>query len=140
MNPTPKQINVIDETEQLVKKPLRPTFVAVASAPGSGKTYTVVKSLIAAAKWVKPGEKILVLAFNSKAKDDILKKIESSDVNPELFDIRTVHSLFFQQSKKFEFGSDSFSLDYTKGIFTDDMVRTAMGTMCIGEKTDRSDR
>lgn len=134
MNPTPKQINVINETEQLVKKPLRPTFVAVASAPGSGKTYTVVKSLIAAAKWVKPGDKILVLAFNSKAKDDILKKIESSDVNPELFDIRTVHSLFFQQSKKFEFGSDSFSLDYTKGIFTDDMVRTAMATMCIGEK------
>lgn len=132
MNSTSKQQNVIDETERLLKSSVRPTFVAVASAPGSGKTTTVVKALVAGAKWIKPKEKILVLAFNSKAKDDILKKIELTDVNPELFDIRTVHSLFFQQSKKFESGNDAFSLDYSKGVFTEEMVRNAISTMCIG--------
>ncbi|MDD4969906.1 MAG: UvrD-helicase domain-containing protein [Paludibacter sp.] len=132
MNPTIKQNALIAETQQLVSNRSTPTFIAAEAAPGSGKTFTIIESLILSSKELKYGERILVLAFNSKMKDDLQKKIDKSDVNSELFDIRTVHSLFFRQAKSFEQGEGSFSLDFTKGIFTEDMVRAALSSMCVG--------
>lgn len=132
MNPTKKQMALILETARLVAERHRPTFVVAEAGPGSGKTFTIVESLIAASKSLSPNEKILVLAFSSKMKDDLQKIIDQSIVSSDLFDIRTVHSLFFRQSKNFENGEDSFSLDFTKGVFTEDMVKTALSSMCIG--------
>lgn len=114
-----------------------PSIICVESAPGSGKTTTMGASAAEAAALIPEGsrKKILVLAFGKRAKNDFAKQIKKMGCDEELFDIVTIHSLFFRHTRSFEGAKGDvgeFALDYAKSFFSKKMVRTALTSVVSG--------
>ena len=113
----------------------KPVFISASSSPGSGKTTILIESSIEISNFLtnnmttrKEGKKeVLVLAFDKKMKDAIDKKIaKHPNIDEEIFEVSTVHSLFFREIKRFQKEqniNNSFELDYTKGFFTKKMIQ-----------------
>lgn len=62
----------------------------ISASAGSGKTYTIIKSL----DYIKPDKKVLIVAFNRDIRQEIKKKVEESGHNN--VQVETFHSLGYK--------------------------------------------
>lgn len=145
----PKQLKFIDDVVGEIKnnpKSKKPVLISLASAPGSGKTTVLTESskrisefLSKNIKYVEsnvPEKQVLMLVFDKKMKNELLKKISKNpDINEDLFEITTVNSLFFRELKDFQKNlskENMFELDYTRSNFTKKMIRYFLKSLIVG--------
>lgn len=122
-----------------------PIFNVISASPGSGKTTTLISTLMKFVdenenlidSMLDAGEKLLILVFNKNNKLEIEKKLKAAGIPLDLFEISTVHSLFFRHIANLSGGEKSklggFVLDYTRGFFSKNMVEFAMKSLCKGQ-------
>jgi hypothetical protein len=109
------------------------------SAPGSGKTTTIVETLKKILNELpdESEQKVLVLAFNRKMKEEIEERIKKAGISLSRVDIKTIHSLFFQNTWRFENNEKTrkgaFQLDFQSGFFNRKMIRQIILSMISGE-------
>lgn len=124
-------------------------FRVMSSAPGSGKTTTLLNALNTFVneneklvdEMLEKEEKILILVFNAKNKKELVSKAKKAKF-PDIFNISTINSLMFQELKRLTTTStegrsgkkklSTFSLDYTKSTFSKNMIRFVVESMVTG--------
>lgn len=134
-------INAVRESVLCAKEDDMGQLVLVKSGPGSGKTSTIIESIMTIAPYVNVSEdeKILVLAFNAKMKDEIEKKLKKSGIDLRKVEIRTIHSLFFKHTWRFTqgggaAGGGTFKVDFTKSFFSKKMIKQVLESLVSGDK------
>jgi len=152
MDFSPEQIRFSHDLSKSLSTPhyLRnPTFRIMSSAPGSGKTTTLLNALSSFVldnpsfvdEMIEKEEQILILVFNAKNKKELLYKVKKAGL-PDIFKISTINSLLFQELKRLTTTStvgrggtsklSSFSLDYTRSTFTKPMIRFVLESLIVG--------
>jgi len=114
----------------------------ISSAPGSGKTTLIEETLRSTIEnnplmvddMLDRGEKITILVFNKINKTELEKRFKKAEFPMNLFEISTVNSLFFRNTKEM-IEKDiigEFDLDYKNSFFTKVLIRRILESLVRG--------
>jgi len=132
--------------ESSVMKQTETRFHASNSAPGSGKTFTLLESFLHFEKhcpelvdtMLDKGEKILLIVFNKKNKDEIEKAIKKSSLPVDLFDVKTSHSFLLgcmksiKEANKEMKGVEDFQIVHSRSSFSKNMIAFVLQSLTKG--------
>lgn len=143
---TAAQEKLANDVVSIIRSGDNGKMLIASAAPGSGKTTCIVETVRRALHFIDGENKIMLLAFNTKMKDEIIEKLKKSGISLDKVDVSTIHAMFRRKIAMFDsrmipknqnqnFSKkrnqhSTFQIE-NRGFFTKKMIHTALNSMKI---------